>query len=287
MKRIVPPLLFLLAGCAASELQQPTGGSSACRNHFRQLDSAVAQAGVRDYGATPIPGFPYLRVNRFLASFSDEVNDPARFDAWVGRLAQLDRLSRQHEIASLSDTDSKQLLTDTDRCRHNLIREELASVANRTRLQKQARVPDDYLTAWRVLGLYPISALFVKAGIARWHKEARERYALPTDSLPIVGRPRHWTAPTTQRLSSAEVAALLDDTSDNPLAIPEPIAEQRDRLFTTFAPQWIIDTVDENDLPGTPRYTANGPRPASTPALAKCPAMGLVTRLARREPTVT
>lgn len=259
MKRIIPPLVFLLTGCASPEVKQPVVDASACRDHFIELDKTVANAGVRDQGPTPIPGFPYLRVDRFLASFADELDDPARFDAWVERLGHLDQLARHHEIANLSGTNTEQLLTNTADCRDTLIRTELSSEANRTLLRKQARVPDDYVATWRVVGLYPITALFVKAGISRWHDDVHDTYALPLEKLPVFGMVRNLTAPPDPRLNPSDVASILAEATKNPLGIPEPMPSHIERLFATFAPQWSIDTVDDNDLPGAPTLTPAGP----------------------------
>jgi hypothetical protein len=264
--RIVCLLLtLLLAGCAAQGVQPP-GAAAECHRFFDALDRTVDEAGVRDQGPHQVPGFPYLRVDRFLASFSGEIQLAPRFDAWVTRLARLDREARAYEIANLPQAERRRLaaLAPVDRdlnaaadyCRGHLIGSELASPENRDRLRQQAQVPDDYVTAWRVLGLYPITSLFVQIGISRWHREALETFALPLGRLPRHGRRYAWNAPAAARLAPAEVAALLRDSAANPLDIPEPDEAQSAALFATFAPQWIVDTVDDSDLPGTPYYPA-------------------------------
>lgn len=259
MKWILLPLLVLLSGCAATPtVKQQSAEISACRHHFTTLDAAIDEAGVRDHGPIPVPGFPYLRIDRFLASFTDELDTPDRFDTWVEHLAHLDRTARGYEIAALKRVDRQQLLDTSDHCRTTLIHAELASEENRNLLRKQARVPDDYVTTWRVLGLYPLSALFVKHGISKWHEETVAIYALPLEELPQQGAVRLWTSPSAPRLSHEAVAEILAASADNPLAIPEPTSNQREQLFNTFAPQWAIDTVDNNDLPGAPHYTAAG-----------------------------
>lgn len=255
-------LASLLAGCAAPVAHQAAEGDSTCRQFFAEMDHAVDAAGVRDQGPWPIPGFPYLRVDRFLASFADEVADETRFTAWTRRLARLDREARAFEIANLPDSEQQRLaalaptgngLTEAaDACRTHLLRSELTLAANRDLLREQARVPDDYVTAWRILGLYPISALFVKTGVARWHRDTNETFSLPLEQLPQNGRWQAWAAPAAPRLSITEIADLLRAGIDDPLGIPEPVGDQRDALFASFAPRWVIDTVDENDLPGTP-----------------------------------
>ena len=54
-----------------------------------------------DPGAFRVEGFPYLRVNRFLASFREEAGDKVAFTAWVDRMQALDQEARRFEIANL------------------------------------------------------------------------------------------------------------------------------------------------------------------------------------------
>ena len=255
-------LLLLLTGCAAPQVRTSASADPACRDLFQRVDMAVDNAGVRDQGARRVPGFPYLRVDRFLASFSDEVDEPERFAAWVERLARLDSQARRFENANLPESKrlamrqytggGDRLIPALDECRAHLVEAELADGDNRRLLREQAVVPDDYLLTWRVLGLYPVTALFVKAGVANWHQEVAATYALPLAQLPNNGNWRLWRAPDSAPLNQEELAALLRHSAVNPLGIPEPDSAQRDALFASFAPQWRIDTVDENDLPGTP-----------------------------------
>lgn len=259
-------LVLLLGGCVAPVVHPPPRAEANCRQFFSALDRAVAAAAVHDEGPRPVPGFPYLRVDRFLASFAGEVEETARFEAWTARLARLDRQARAFEIANLPDAERRRLAglapagkdlgQAADLCRDRLITSELAQAENRRLLRQRAHVPDDYVTAWRIIGLYPITALFVKAGIAAWHRETAATYALPLEQLPQLGTLQAWSAPAAPRLDSTAVAALLRASAGNPLGIPEPDAAQREALFASFAPQWQIDTVNGSDRPGTPYFTA-------------------------------
>lgn len=263
-------LILLLVGCAVPVTKPPfSAPQQACRDYFDTLDQAVEQAGVRDEGPPRVLGFPYLRVDRFLASFAGELEESARFEAWVERLARLDRKARAFEIANLPAAERQRLATITpvgndpleavELCREQLIAHELTLPAQRRMLREQARVPDDYVTWWQILGLYPLSALIVQERIGLWHEDMHATYALPPDRLPQEGTLRTWTAPAAPRQSRAEVAAILDTSGDNPLGIPEPDELRLDALFASFSPQWLIDTVDENDLPGTPHFVAGHP----------------------------
>src|SRR5690242_19434071 len=85
-----------------SNLDSPSAARRACANWFAQLDATVDRAAVRDAGAYRIPGFPYLRVDRFTASFRDQArDDPRKFEAWIERMRQLDAEARGYDIANL------------------------------------------------------------------------------------------------------------------------------------------------------------------------------------------
>ena len=76
--------LLVLAGCAT--LQQPHRGhlesSDAeirdCAHWFKTLDRTVARAGVTDVAAHRIAGFPYFRIDRWLAALGESAAGEAR-----------------------------------------------------------------------------------------------------------------------------------------------------------------------------------------------------------------
>ncbi len=167
----------LLAGCATL----PAGvGQSECRERFEQLDVRIDAAGVRDGGEHRVEGFPYLRVNRFQASFRDEVTDDKRFMDWVEQLRQLDLKARGVELRNLGAANE---LPALDRCGRDLIKAELASATARKALRDAALVPDDYSTPARVAGLYPLAVPFLKIGIGGYQRQIRETYAKPLAQL--------------------------------------------------------------------------------------------------------
>jgi hypothetical protein len=96
------------AGCATldepfrSHLDAPGAEVRQCADWYRALDREVANAGVRDAQDARIPGFPYLRVSRLLASFRDDLaGDEGALRAWTDRLLGLDVAARRHELANL------------------------------------------------------------------------------------------------------------------------------------------------------------------------------------------
>lgn len=158
---------------------EPRSDAAACRALFTDLDALVDRAGVRDQGPYPVPDYPYLRINRFLASFRPDPGDNRRFSRWVAALAGLDRAARGFELENLPQSVLAGLGRDPesriDRCRGLLAANDTKGPAARRHLLHVARVPDEYEGSWRLLGLYPISALFVSRGVDRWHEEARKQ----------------------------------------------------------------------------------------------------------------
>jgi hypothetical protein len=135
---------------AAESLESQAG---ACMSLFEAIDRAVDANEIRDALATRIPGFPYLRVSRFLASFATESLSDAAFEAWVARLRRLDDESRAIELAnlprpahrSLLDALPERLRADpvegTRECASLLERIDPSSDAGRGRLRAAATVP--------------------------------------------------------------------------------------------------------------------------------------------------
>jgi len=246
-----------LLGCASLDRPVTHDAERAeCETLFERVDAAVEAAGVRDEGAARVAGFPWLRSTRLLASFRDEVEDEPRFTAWLHLLGEEDAAARRYELrnlgASVDGKGGESLNAALDRCRERLVVGDRADPALRDRLREAVAVPDDYVTARRVLGLYPVTASFVSTGIRRWHREAHATFALPREGLPVAGTLRRWEAPSRGAALSAEAIAAILEKSPDALGIPRPEEEALASLFTTFAPRWEVDVVDENDLPGAP-----------------------------------
>jgi hypothetical protein len=262
---------LLLAACATvAPPPAHQAGTAACRRLFQNVDHTVADAGVRDHGPYPIAGFPYLRINRFYASFRDQVGGAGRFSAWVRQLAAMDRRARHFELSNLPPAEMVRLGADIgprlERCRQLLLENDLARPGQQDKLRRQARVPDGYLSWERIVGLYPLTALFVSAGVSRWHAEVHRTFAIPLDRLPVTGRLVRWAPSGGRPLDAAGVRAILQRHIDV-LGIPRPDAAERDRLFATFAPVWEVDVDDADDRIGTPvwrhgRLAVDPDRPA-------------------------
>lgn len=278
-------LLALLVGACAGLTERPVtdwptaaGGNPdvvACRKALRTGDDAVESAGVRDAEAARIDGFPYLRTNRFLASFRNEPLSPPALKAWIDRLAALDRQGRRVEAANLPpdvkarlDADLHETAGDAGRKCLDVLREhDLSRPEGIALLRRNARVPDNYSTLSRLAGLYPLTSIGVAAGFGLWKASTREDFrrfdeARTTGSWafyrPAVSSGSGRTA------TDAEIAAIIEGSRDNALAIPEPREAALLAVIERFAPIWRVERAGPADDIGTPIWREGRHRPEAT-----------------------
>jgi hypothetical protein len=269
--------LAALGGCATSVSPPvrdvaPESLIARCERLYATLDDAVADAGVADGGATRVTGYPYLRVDRFLASFGAAPLDAAAQREWIDALIALDRDARRAELDNLPPAArpavSARLAAGgspavppgalIEGCSRALRDHGLAAADGGADLARAARVPDDY-DAWkRVVGLYPLASLPFAYGIDRYQASVQATFDTPLDRLPVRGVlvryvPREAAPPT-----AADVAGILAGAT-GPLGVPRPEGAALARLFAAFAPVLEIDELDANDRPGFPVPDARAP----------------------------
>jgi len=234
-----------------------------CTEILQKIDAAVDEAGVADGMTARVAGFPHLRVNRFLASYASEVLDRNQFGEWINHMRLLGTQAYEFELANLSPESTARLeaaLQETapryqnagaaaKMCAGRLAAADLADPVRQASLREAVRVPDEYVGWQRVLGLYWLTRIPFASGVERWQQSVREVFSRPLETLPVMGRLRRYVPPP-ERLSSAQVASILDRAANNALRIPAPSADESEALFRTFAPEFEIDTAGAADLPG-------------------------------------
>ena len=266
--------MSIAAGCAGvrppleSDLESPEAAIRDCARWFARLDEAVDRAGVRDAGDYRIPGFPYLRADRFAASFGSTVReDPAAFAVWVNRLRDLDATARAYELqnlpaaslAALDIPDKHAAETRSDGCAAELRRADLASGPQIAELIARSAVPDDYLDGNRVLGLYPITGIPFSFGVERWHEETVAMFRRAGTSANGEDALVRYE-PAGQPEDAVQARATLTRAPTDLLGIPRLSRENRDRLLRAFAPIFEIDTSGIYDRFGPLAWGA-GPAP--------------------------
>ena len=259
---------LFLAGCAAvpeptrSDRMGAKGPPGSCAHFFASLDKGVAQAGVIDPGVFRVNNYPYLRVNRFLASFQQEVDSNAAFTKWVDRMLLLDQEARKYEIANLPDSAVAELGSASNRagilrrvaaCGDILKAADFQNVKQRERLRKSVSVPDDYISFRRVLGIYPLTGLFVSQGVSNWHAKVHRSFSLKP--------PANWRsiryAPA-GKVKTPSARKIIAPNQRDAVGIPLYSSEEREALFKLYAPIWEIRITGDYDRIGAPIWTEKG-----------------------------
>lgn len=225
-----------------------------CLALFKAADDVVADADATDAEAVRVPGFPYLRANRFLASFADRNLSRPAFDAWVRRLRDLDRQARSKERANLATPNETMPPPGAlDRCAARLIEHDFSGQQYRDLLRESVRVPDSYNRWAQVLGLYPLPAIPVRFGIMSLHRAQRADFESPGG-----GAPTRVYAPPATPYDPAAVRRILRGMPRDALGVPRPGRRGRERLLNAFAPVFEVETQTSDDRIGAPAYDAAG-----------------------------
>jgi hypothetical protein len=260
----------LLAGCAP--LQGPQRAQLAaedralhdCAAWYRDLGAEIERSGVRDAQAARVPGYPYLRLDRFTASFAGQAWDARMFDAWLARARALEREARTVELANLPPDvlgeSVEAALRRSKDCAATLASHDLAEAPARQRLLADSVVPDAYDGWLRVVGLYPLTAVAFVQGVARWQAETVEAFRQTHRGAPPAAPLRRY-APTAEQVPGpAGVGAVVARAPRDALGVPQLSASEIEQLFAAFAPAFEIETGGEHDRPGA-LYWGNEPVP--------------------------
>jgi hypothetical protein len=259
----IPVFVFALAtGCATlqdpirANLSDANEAVAQCAAWYRTMDRRIDQAGVRDGGEYRIPGFPYLRTDRFNASFRKEAlagNDS--FRAWTGRLLDLEAAARAAELGNLPADSLENLGTDriqagarTQACATTLAEHDFAVPERRKLLGERARVPDDYVTWQRALGLYAITRIPFWYGVDGWQKEAAGTMHRSKEGMREPATFSRYAPAGAAGTQAAK--AILAGARRDPLGIPQLSAGQREALFAAFAPVIEVETSGDYDRIG-------------------------------------
>ena len=245
----------------------------ACNQYYHTFTRIVKENHVKDAQTTAVSGYPYLHVNRFLSRLKPRLDQPDKLNLWLKLAAQLALQTNTIEIDDLPSSAQQELaeispplLQDLKpagaltHCSQVLLQYALTSPADQQRILHNASVPDAYHTWKRIVGLYPLVALPVAAGINKWHKESTSVLKTPTAELHTKGTLIRYRSETQSAYSNFnEIHSALLAAKHNALEIPLPDEQSRQRLFATFSPTWEVDTVHDADKIGSPMWAPNAP----------------------------
>lgn len=262
--RYVPSFAgLLISACALTPAPIPEHSiATQCLALYEAMDQAVANHGTTPSSPVKIEGFPYLRVNRFLASFQTEAMNQDERAAWLSQLAELDGQARRVEYHTLPSGIKKDLtrqyaapatlgdaLTD---CARTLQNHDLNDPNRFAVLGQRTVVPSAYQTLYQIVGLYPLMALPVQFGVSRWQQETQQVFQQPLENLAVKGTLRRFRPAKTKDFT--DIYPLPQDA----LGIPDLSPRQLADLFVRYAPIWEIDVMGNYDLPGAPVWRKDG-----------------------------
>ena len=253
-------VLVLLASCAQQEPKpSPFTGFyknySGCRAEYEQMDARVEAAGVRDAEFYRVPGHPYLRTDRLLATFGPQVRSVDDVSEWVRRMREYDQEARDYEYANLG-MDEIELSLQRDRflnCGKILANIELTEPGALDALVEIVYPKDAYSGVARVLALHALRVGRISA------REAAQRERIAQSQLDVASgteASQEWT------VKPVEDLVLMYDAASkmqyNNLGFPNLFGSQWRALAETLAPRLRIDAADDRDAPSTPTWTAAG-----------------------------
>jgi hypothetical protein len=268
---LVLSLLFL-SGCASlSPRPVPITSNSleGCQAFFSQLEGQVKEAGVREASDFLIPGFPYLRTNRFLSSMKNRINEEREREQWLRWMRTLDLLARQREIRNLADDrvlslqvietlqpSRSEVFTRVESCSEKLLDRDKSLPDFNATLASRVDVPDEYSFFRRAIGLYPLLLLPVAVVNHKAHVKTRSWFETGLDQLSILGRLTAYAPQENILLLEEEVRAMIED-SKNGLGVPLPEEDQGKKLAWSFAPILIQDVAAPYDQLGQVAWKGN------------------------------
>lgn len=255
--------LALLIGCATLLpqripvlLERP----KQCQEFLTRLDEKVREATVRDASTFPVPGFPYLRTNRFLTTLKNDLKNDQEREQWLRWMQQLDLRSRKKEIHNLPDQvvlsllseeggqpDREKLFAHIESCSRELLNHDLTRSDFCDTLYPLVKVPDEYSLVRRAIGLYPLLSIPVIIATKDVRDEFQEWYDMKLDELPVEGKLTAFVPPQGVRLREQEIQILITHSKRNPLAVPWPHGDEAKRIVLSFAPIILQDVAAPYD----------------------------------------
>jgi len=259
---LVLSLLLMAVACippVSRRVSQRMERPQTCEEFLTGLDDKVSAFGVRDGSSFPVPGFPYLRTDRFLSALKTRLKDDPQKDRWVQWMQKLDLDSRKKEISNLPDPTVLSLALKPDRgvlfsrveaCSSELLHHDQERPDFYEALFPLVQVPDEYSWAMRTLGVYPLLALPVAVVTEVSRERIKAWFETPLDRLPVEGRLQAFAPVEARVLEEKELGEIIGQSSKNPLNLPIPDEVQGKRLVNHFAPVIVQDEAGAYDRIG-------------------------------------
>ena len=252
----------LVIGCArAPKLAEPSGffiALKTCRARYAEIDARIDAAGVRDGVFYRVPGFPYLRSDRLLASFRDEVKTVDEVGAWLRRMREFDQEAREFEYENLGLSSQERAILRGEflNCGRGLAALEFDDPDNFKLVHDTMVPPDAYSAGTRALGLYPLLLPLQRASLRAHEDEVRREFASPRAERLGPGTPLRWQVQPVEDVSL--IPAKASDAYPDELGFPGLVDSAWRAIAEVNAPELLMAQGDGVRQLGTPVWQANG-----------------------------
>jgi hypothetical protein len=259
-------VLLFASGCVSLSAQRVTQSwerPADCADLFTRLGQAVQAAGVLDAATAPVPGFPYIRADRFLAGLGRSLKGESEKRQWVRWMQELDLQARRKEIGNLSTaafvslSGKEETQGERERfhswvasCSSRLLDQDMARRDFYSALGGLPAVPDEYSSLMRVVGLYPLTAIPVAIVTGHVQRKAERWFSGDPENLPLEGDLRTFFPAEGIFLEEKKIEKKVADSTKNPLGIFPPEGKALRELARHFAPAFVQDVAAPYDYPG-------------------------------------
>ncbi len=255
-------LCAAIASCAHTQQTELTGwfrDFNSCRDEYAAMDARVAAAGVGDAAYYRVPGYPYLRTNRLLASFRNEVAGVNQVGGWIRQMREFDQEAREYEYINLGMTIKEAAIQRFRflNCGRALASVDLDDPAGYARLLAVVQPADEYSTLARTIGLYPLAVPLLRSRLTAARQAALRELSRPVDQLGAAAPLWLWSVKPVEdlRLLNNTFAHAIPDE----LGMPGLVDSEWRALAEYYAPRLWIETADDSDWPAAPQLTHAGP----------------------------
>lgn len=252
-------LIGFLQGCAGLTPRQKSalpGRPPHAERLLIELDAVVAEAGVHDASSFKVPGFPYLRTDRFLAAMKERLIGDEQKTLWVEQMVRLEFEARKKEIKNLPDEtlsvlspklggvpDREALLVRTSAAASQLLEYDRLQPVFFDTLRDAVVVPDEYSTFMRVFGLYPIAAVPITIGTQVAYNKFKNWHRSPLADLTVEGRMTAFVAEGDRYTAAEKSARLFATARRNAFGLPDLSDADVAALVRSYAPIISQDVV--------------------------------------------
>lgn len=219
-----------------------------CGVFLSELDSAIADETHFDPALKRVSDFPFLRVNRFLASYDFNSLSSEKKSAWFEQakalgldayhyeIQRLPTATQQRLIAHFPANDIQQFLQD---CYALQLEPEIIAPAS-------YEMPDNYSTAQRFFGLYSLVSHLAKPSIEEYRNDMIDRYTQKRGAA--------YDSQIEYRATQQAQLSTLPPILQTALGIPQLSAAQQTVLLQRNAPVISLQAATDNDAIGSPEW---------------------------------